>query len=83
MMHYGYDNGGGHWGLWVLMIVAMIVFWGAIIVTLIRHRGVPPGSQTTPPAPANTPPPRMVFGFSTSGSLVAKSMRTSTRCAEP
>jgi hypothetical protein len=30
MMHYGYDNGGGHWGLWVLMIVAMVVFWGAL-----------------------------------------------------
>ena len=59
MMHNGYGYGSGHWGLWVLMIVAMIVFWGAIgwiIVTLIRHRGVPPGSQTTPSAPANTPP---------------------------
>jgi hypothetical protein len=36
MMHY--DNDGGDWGLWVLMIVGMVVFWGAlawIIVTLV------------------------------------------------
>jgi putative membrane protein len=53
MMHYGYDNGGGHWGLWVLMIVAMVVFWGAlawIIVTLVRQRGGPAGSQAAPPS---------------------------------
>jgi putative membrane protein len=52
MMHYGYGNGGDHWGLWVLMIVAMVVFWGAlawIIVTLVRQRGTPAGS--VPPAP--------------------------------
>ncbi len=56
---YGYGN-GTHWGLWVLMIVAMIVFWGAlawIIVTLVRHRSaptVPPpvhGSAMPPPGP--------------------------------
>lgn len=44
MMHYGYGNGGGHWGLWVLMIVAIVVFRGAIawiVVTLIRPRGIP------------------------------------------
>jgi putative membrane protein len=59
MMHYGYDNGGGHWGQWVLMIVAMVVFWGAlawIIVTLVRHRGAPPSSATTSPGPAAAPP---------------------------
>ncbi len=57
-MHYGYGNGGTHWGLWVLMIVAMVVFWGAlawIIVTLIRHRGTPPAS-TEAPAPLGPPP---------------------------
>jgi len=55
MMHYGYGNGGGHWGLWVLMIVAMVVFWGAlawIIVTLVRQRGTPAGS--IPPAPESS-----------------------------
>jgi putative membrane protein len=59
MMHYGYGNGGGHWGLWVLMIVAMVVFWGAlawIIVTLIRHRGAPPVSAEAPSPPGPLPP---------------------------
>ena len=49
---YGYGN-GQHWGLWILMIVAMVVFWGAlawIIVTLVRHRGAPAA-----PAPGSDP----------------------------
>ncbi len=51
MMDYGYGNGGGQWGLWVLTIVAMVVFWGAlawIIVTLVRHRGVHPVAPAVP-----------------------------------
>ena len=59
MMHYGYGNGGGHWGLWVLMIVAMVVFWAAlawVIVTLVRHRGTPPATTGSVP-PAGPPPP--------------------------
>jgi putative membrane protein len=59
MMHYGYGNGGGHWGLWVLMIIAMVVFWGAlawIIVTLIRHRGTPPVPTEAPPSSGSPPP---------------------------
>jgi putative membrane protein len=59
MMRYGYGYGNSHWGLWVLMIVAMIVFWGAIawiIVTLVRRQGVPPGSPNPPPGPAANPP---------------------------
>ncbi len=54
---YGYGN-GTHWGLWVLMIVAMIVFWGAlawIVVTLVRHRGTPPTAAQHPPG-LTTPP---------------------------
>ncbi len=46
-MHNGYGSGGSHFGLWVLVIVAMVVFWGAlawIIVTLVRQRGTPTGS---------------------------------------
>ena len=53
MMRYGYGDGGGHWGLWILMILAMIVFWGAlawIIVTLVRQRGGPAPSQAPPVA---------------------------------
>jgi putative membrane protein len=51
-MHYGYGYGGGHWGLWILMIVAMLVFWGAlawIIVTLLRQRG---GRSDSGPVPS-------------------------------
>lgn len=55
MMHYGYA-GGGHGGLWILMVVAMVVFWGAlawIVVTLVRHRNGPiasaPVAVTAPP----------------------------------
>ena len=48
MMYHGYGYGGAsHWGLWVLMIVAMVIFWGAlawIIVTLVRDRGTPASS---------------------------------------
>jgi len=58
-MHYGYGNGGGHWGLWVLMIVAMVVFWGAlawIIVTLVRQRGTPAGSIPLAPGSSSSPP---------------------------
>jgi putative membrane protein len=54
---HGFGN-GGHWGLWVLMIVAMVVFWGAlawVIVTLVRHRGGP--SSSVPPAPGPTVAP--------------------------
>ena len=53
MMYHDYGYGGGsHWGLWILMIVAMVVFWAAlawIIVTLVRHRGTQPvpGAVTT------------------------------------
>jgi putative membrane protein len=56
MMYHGYGYGGGnHWGLWVLMIVAMVIFWGAlawIIVTLVRHRSTPHGS--IPPTPGSS-----------------------------
>ena len=54
-MHYGYGygNGGDHWGMWILMIIAMVVFWGAlawIIVTVVRHRGVTGAAPASPPA---------------------------------
>jgi putative membrane protein len=57
VMDYGYRNGGGHWGMWILMIVAMLVFWGAlawIIVTLLRQRGG--HSDPRPVAPSGTSP---------------------------
>jgi putative membrane protein len=48
-MHYGYGNGGDHWGAGILMIVVMLVFLGAlawIIVTFLRQRGVHPHTHT-------------------------------------
>jgi len=59
MMYHGYGYGGGdHWGLWVLMIVAMVVFWGAlawIIVTLVRHRGTSPAPISPAPGSGSSP----------------------------
>ena len=58
-MHYGYGYGGDHWGLWIIMIVAMAVFLGAlawIIVTLLRHQGSPPANAPPPSGPAGPPP---------------------------
>ncbi len=41
-MHSGYyDNGGAHWGLWIVMIVALLVFFAIVawaVVHLIRQR---------------------------------------------
>ena len=57
-MHYGYGYGGDHWGLWIILIVAMAVFLGAlawIIVSLLRHRGFPP--VAAPPSSGPTGPP--------------------------
>jgi len=60
MMYHGYGSGdGNHWGLWVLMIVAMVVFWGAlawIIVTLVRHRGTPSAPNPLSPGSGSMPP---------------------------
>jgi putative membrane protein len=43
MMHnpYYYDTGGTHWGLWIVMILAMLAFFGILawaVVTIIRQR---------------------------------------------
>ena len=41
MMRYGYGYGGERWGMWVLMAVAMVIFFCAlvwIVVTLVRQR---------------------------------------------
>jgi putative membrane protein len=57
-MHYGYGYGGDHWGLWIILTVAMVVFLGAlawIIVALLQQRGTPPA--TPPPSGPTGPPP--------------------------
>ena len=54
-----YGDGGVGWGGWLVMVVMMVVFWGAVawvIVTLIRHGSSPgqlpaqPGGTTGPDA---------------------------------
>lgn len=50
---YGYGSGYGI-GEWVLMGLAMVVFWGAIvtlIIVLVRRSRV----ESFPPPPADTP----------------------------
>ena len=39
--HPYYDNGGTHWGLWIVIIVAMLVFFAILawaVVSIIRQR---------------------------------------------
>jgi putative membrane protein len=58
-MRYGTDGGGIGWGGWLVMVVMMVVFWGAIawvVVTLIRHGGRP----VEPPA-ARAPEPLAIL----------------------
>jgi putative membrane protein len=58
MMYHGYGYGGHHWGLWILMLVAMVVFWAAlawVIVTLVRHRGTGAAPPPAAPGPPATP----------------------------
>ena len=41
MMRYAYYNVGTHWGLWILMSLAMLVFWGILawaVVNIARHK---------------------------------------------
>ena len=50
-MRYGNDGVG--WGGWLIAVVMMVVFWGAIawvVVTLIRHGAGDRGARTEPPA---------------------------------
>jgi putative membrane protein len=54
---YYYDNSGGHWGFWILMIVAMLVFWGILawaVVTIIRHKSADHGPVAQTPAGASS-----------------------------
>ena len=58
-MIYGYGHGGGNWGMWIIMIVAMLVFWGAlawIIVTLLRQRGDRSDPRPLPPTTTGPDP---------------------------
>jgi len=82
MMYHGYGYGGGnHWGLWVLVIVALVVFWAAlawIIVTLVRHRGTPPVRSPRLPDRVRRDPVRTPFASSTSDWLGVTLRKMST-----
>jgi putative membrane protein len=63
MMHnnpYYYGNGGTHWGLWIVMILAMLAFVGILawaVVTIIRQRdGQRLGGAQAPPVGSSPDP---------------------------
>lgn len=63
---YYYDHGGTRWGLWILMIVAMLVFFAIVawaVVTILRQReGRQIGGVPSPPASgSNTPDPLRIL----------------------
>ena len=64
MMHYPYNNGGGHWGLWILMIVGTLVFWGILswaVVSIIRHKDHHyDGASQPPPGTGGSDPVRIL-----------------------
>jgi putative membrane protein len=55
MMHgWGYQGGWG-FGMWIVMAVAMVIFWAIVVfgvVALVRYLG---HSHDTPPGPASGP----------------------------
>ncbi len=64
MMHYPYyDNGGTHWGLWIVMVVAMLVFFGILawaVVSIIRQRDAHASGRSQPPPGAGSDPLRIL-----------------------
>lgn len=57
MMHNPYyNNGGPHWGLWIVMIFATLVFFGILtwaVVSIIRQRDAHGGGGSQPPPPGS------------------------------
>ena len=64
MMHYPYyDNGGTHWGLWIVMIVAILAFFGILawaVVNIIRQRDARAGAGFPSPSSASSDPLRIL-----------------------
>ncbi len=64
MMHYPYyDNGGTHWGMWIVMIVAMLVFFGILawaVVNIVRQRDAHAAGGSPPPSSAISDPLRIL-----------------------
>lgn len=57
-MGYGWDGWGWGWGGWVMMVLVMALFWGAVVVGVValarygrERRGPPlPAAQPRPPS---------------------------------
>ncbi len=52
-----YNNGGPHWGLWFVMIVAALVFFGIlawVVVSIFRQRDQHGVGVTQPPPAAGS-----------------------------
>jgi len=63
-MRYGDGGAGVGWGGWLVMVVMMVVFWGAIawvIVTLIRHTSSPGQQSAQPPTGTTGPAPLQIL----------------------
>lgn len=53
VMHdpYDYQNTGAHWGVWIVMIVAMLVLAAILawaVVSIVRHRDMHAAAGTSP-----------------------------------
>ena len=51
MMRYAYYNVGSHWALWILMSLAMLVFWGILawaVVSIARHKNAHSDCKSQP-----------------------------------
>ncbi len=63
-MHSGYyDNGGAHWGLWIVMIVALLVFFAIVaweVMHLIRQRDAQAVGDSPPPPILSSDPLRIL-----------------------
>jgi putative membrane protein len=61
--HPYYDNGGTHWGLWIVMIVAMLIFFAILawaVVSLVRQRDAHARAGTPLPPAAGSDPFRIL-----------------------
>ena len=63
MMQYPYYSGGSHWGLWILMSLVMLVFWGILawaVVSIVRHKYVHANGAPPPPGTSGSDPVRIL-----------------------
>jgi putative membrane protein len=64
MPHYYYDNGGTHWGLWIVMIVAFLAFFSIlawVAVNIVRRKDThDDGSSRQAPGNSDSDPRRIL-----------------------